>query len=169
MDNDDDSEEMLQYTLKLARITRKRIIERGEGDIAEKDPLSRISERMLYAAALDQEKAEDLWGDRAAIDEDQFTSGSIKWILEPDIEQATMLVIGMQMAMAEPPQIAKLLRELGLDGNPYNEFALDQLIHLTEHQIKLKNEVDKANPLSAEEMLKAADDLINGSLENPSI
>ena len=164
MDELDEDEELIRKTkenlLSLSRLHRRKLLQDGDTSAQEESPLDRIHQRFTFAAAENQEYAEQKFGEDY-VREHQFTKGAFKWLVEPDPEQRIFILLGVMMSISDAQTMIDLINDLGMDAEPFMEFAHSQIKHIKDHQQTCSEAMARADvELTPEEVLKGVEDIL---------
>lgn len=138
--------------IKQLAKARKELLEAGDQSYTEEDPLHRIASRIAFAMAKDQEDGEKILGE-AENPSRLFTDGRLRWLSEPDMHMAVMIMLGVQMAMLDAETMVSLVSDLGLEDPHFMEFAVHQIGHILEHQKECEKAIAKVQPLNTNDIL----------------
>ena len=142
-DDDEEQKEMLAASLRLSRVSRRKLLRNGDKSSEEEDPFQRVASHIIFMAASNQEKGEEKYGEDW-ISVNGFESGSFQFVMEAGEEGHLYMMLGIMMSIQNPELMIDLVNELGLEKECYMDLAKDQVEHLQHHQQKTNEAKEQA-------------------------
>lgn len=133
-EEDDETREELERGMQnMQRIARRSLLKKGDLSKTLDNPIEQIFARMTFALAENQEQTEQEFGEDFT-KKHKFNNGGLRWISEPEGEQATLILIGVLMSISNTQTMIDLINDLGFDDEHWMKFAKEQINHIKRHQ-----------------------------------
>ena len=157
MDEHNENEELMREAqknlLNLSRLQRRQLLREGDTSLDEENPIEQILSHLTFAMAEDQEHAEQVFGEDY-IKDYSFSKGAYRWLSEPSAEQRVFIMLGVMMSIQDASTMIDLINDLGLDTQPYMDFAQSQIDHIKKHQKSCNEAMKEAKTeLNSEDIL----------------